>query len=499
MAHQAEKLHWKDLASAFELKETNSCQREARDLHIRVQPDTKETLAEFLNAFIQNATADAIAQRQKYPEKYDVPNANEVIITDDVAEKITPTVRRWHFEEDFLYDSDMEPKRIPRRGNLCRHENESESCSCALSLKERKMAAFQRKWAENDCYRFEEVNEEAFHNLEVVKSLLLHGEMEPILRSCSYEGCGLPEWWEQSQCMCISRTLGWDMLYKSALRMYIILNLLYCFPETWDKEGEPIDDYRNIKSYQLAMRSSTKSRDLSDVAAYPHRDFFGIEEDQFNSYPKPFDFGRWKCIMKKDESHIQFYKEMMASCDELPRGSECDAGDGDGDGDDEPSFDSKSYYDESLFDTKPYYNLEYYPYGLISYEDFLTFEKPVGYQPHPTDIPHVREMICQKGLPTELADQIMETANYAPTRSLPIAGKPFHPGNRAELDRYLEECWQIIVRCIMIGNELGSRMPAEKVFVRTFKECLRALFRCDCEGTFELFSHFDEKTTSVNQ
>ncbi|SPJ79306.1 uncharacterized protein FTOL_07697 [Fusarium torulosum] len=486
MAHHAEKLPWKDLASAFELKEANPCQREARDLHIRVQPDTKETLAEFLKAFMQNATADAITERQKYPEKYDVPNANEVIITDDVAERITPTVSRWHPEQRWLYDSDIESTRIPRRGNLCPHENESEQCFCALSLKERKMVAFQREWAYNDCYKFEEVNSEAFHNLEVVKSLLLHDEMEPILRSCSYEGCGLTEWWEQRQCYCIRGTLGWDMMYKSALRMYMILNLLYCFPETWDKEGEPIDDYRNIKSYQLAIRSSTKSTDLSDVATYPHRDFFGIEEDQFNSYPKPFDFARWKSFMKKDEYRIQFYKEMMASCDELPIGSECDSGDGDGDN------------DESSFDSESYYNLEYYPYGLISYEEFLNFEKPVGYQPHSTDIPHVRQMLCQKGLPIELADQIMETANYAPTRSLHIAGKPFHPGNRAELDRYLEECWQIIVRCIMIGNELGSKMPADNVFVRTFKECLRELFRCDCEGTYELFNHFDEKTSRVN-
>jgi hypothetical protein len=485
MAHHAEKLPWKDLASAFELKETNSCQREARDLHIRVQPDTKETLTEFLNAFMQNVTADAIAERQKYPEKYDVPNANEVIITDIVAERITPTVRRWHPKGNWLYDSDIESTRIPHRGNLCPHENESEQCFCVLSLKERKMAAFQREWAYNDCYRFEEVNGEAFHNLEVFKSLLLHGEMEPILRSCAYDRNSLAEWWEQRQCYCMSGNLGWDMMYKNALRMYMMLKLLHCFPETWGKEGEPIDDYRNVKSYQLAIRSSTKSRDLSEVATYPHRDFFGIEEDQFNSYPKPFDFTRWKSYMKKDEYSIRLYKEMMASCDEPPRGSECDSGDGDD--------------LESIPNSERYYNLEYYPYGLMSYEEFLNFEKPVGYQPHSTDIPHVRRMLCQKGLPVELADQVMETADYTPTRSLSIDGKPFHPGNRAELDRYLEGCWQIIVRCIMIGNELGSKMPDENIFVRTFKECLRELFRCDCEGTYELFNNFDEETTGVNR
>ncbi|KIL89108.1 hypothetical protein FAVG1_07502 [Fusarium avenaceum] len=484
MAYYAEKLPWKDLASAFDLKETNPCQREARDLHIRVQPDTKERLAEFLNAFMQNATADAITERQKYPEKYDVPNANEVIITDDVAERITPTIRRWHTEGKRLDNTDIESRRIPHRGDLCPHENESEQCFCALAHKERKMAAFQRKWAYNDCYKFEEVNGEAFHNLEVFKSLLLHGEMEPILRSCSYEECGLPGWWEQTECSCIIGNMGWDVMYKNALRMFIILNLLYCFPETWDKEGGLIDDYRNIKSYQLAIRSSTKSGDLSDIATYPHRDFFGIEEGQFNSYPQPFNFARWKSFMKRNESSVRLYKEMMASCDEPPSGSKCDSSDGDD--------------HESIFNSETYYDLEYYPYGLMSYEEFLNFENPIGYQPHSTDILHVRHMLCEKGLPIELADQAIKTANYTPTRSLPIAGKPFHPGNRAEMDRYLETCWQMIVRCIMVGNELGSRMPGENVFVRTFKECLRELFRCDCEGTYELFRYFDEEMIGVN-
>ncbi|KAM0328408.1 hypothetical protein ACHAPQ_007069 [Fusarium lateritium] len=473
MAHQAEKLPWKDLASAFELKETNACQREARNLHIRVQPDTKKTLTQFLNAFMQSATADAITERQKYPEKYDVSNTNDVIITDDVAKRITPSVRRWHPEQNWLYDKDNTSTRIPRRGDLCPHKNDSEQCFCALSFKERKITAFQREWAYNDCYKFEEVNGEALHNLEVIKSLLLHGEMEPILHSCAYDRNSLAERWEQRQCSCMSGTLGWDMMYKHALRMYVILNLLYCFPETWDNKGEPIDEYRNIKSYQLAIRSSTKSGDLSDVATYPHRDFFGIEEDQFNSSPRPFDFARWKPFMKKDE-----YRILGAFDDEPLRGS-------DGEGDDHESFPN----------SKLFYDLEYYPYGLMSYEEFFDFEKPVGYQPHPKDIPHVRRMLCQKGLPIELADKVMKIANYTPTRSLAIAGKPFHPGNKADLDRYLEDCWQIIVRCIMIGKELGENMPAENVFVRAFKECLGGLFRCDCKGTYELFSHFDEKTT----
>ncbi|KAH6964445.1 hypothetical protein DER45DRAFT_150413 [Fusarium avenaceum] len=407
MAHHAETLPWKDLASVLELKETNSCQREARGFHIRVQLDTKETLAEFLNTFMQKATADAIVERQKYSERYDVPDANEVIITDDVAKRITPTVRRWHTEE--LDISDIESQRIPRQGNLCPHENESEQCFCALAFKERKMAAFQREWVSSDCYKFEEVNGEAVHNLEVFKSLLLHGEMEPILRSCAYVRNPLSEWWEQRQCCCMTAdlecmcgNLGWDRMYKNALRMYMILNLLYCFPETWEKEGETIDDYRNIKSYQLAIRSSTKSRDFSEVTTYQHRDFFGIEEDQFSLHPKPFDFTRWKSIMNKDEYSVQLYRGSMASYDEPPRGSECDSGDRD--------------YLESLLNSELFYNLDYYPYGLMSYEEFLNFEKPVGYQPHSTDIPRVRQMLFEKGLPIELAGQVMKTALHPYTK-----------------------------------------------------------------------------------
>ncbi|KAF5654952.1 hypothetical protein FHETE_11248 [Fusarium heterosporum] len=464
MAHQEDRLPWRALASVFELNETNSCQRQAYNIHIRDGQDTRETLTQFLDAFIKNATVDASRERKRYQEKYHVPDTDEVIITDEMARKITPTVQRWNPDKPVLYNRDDKSTRIPRQGGLCPHKDEFEPCFCALPYKERKMAAFERKYEPNDCYQFHKHNAMSFRNLEITKSLLLHGEMEPILRSCSNGDGLLKSWWELSQCQCLPPTVGWDMMYKLSLKMYMTLNILYCFPETWDKDGIPIDDYRNLKSYQKAVRSATKSGCISEIAAYPHRDLFGIEQGQFNAYPRPFYIPRWKDSFMK-EGTFSFFDDLDLE---------------------------SSSNNEDAENTEKKYDLEYYPYGLMSYQDFLDFEKPVGYQPHSTDIPAVRQILCHKGLPTELADAIMAAGSYTPARGLLIAGEPFHPTNRAELDQYLENCWQIIIRCIMVGMEMGEAMPM-KMFARSFKASLSEIFLCECEFTFHLFRHFDEK------
>lgn len=43
-------------------------------------------------------------------------------------------------------------------------------------------------------------NGEAFYNIEVVKTLILYGEMEPILRVCVHPDVDYKSW--QSQCLC---------------------------------------------------------------------------------------------------------------------------------------------------------------------------------------------------------------------------------------------------------------------------------------------------------
>jgi hypothetical protein len=512
MAHNSDKLPWEGLASAFELRRTNPCQHGANNLHARgTQRDSQTEVAKFVQTFMRRIAEDAAQQRKQYPEEYEAPDENEVIISNEAAARIEPTVRRWHPEEYWPDgDGDLETFKQPTTGKLCPHTDESAECGCVLAFRERRISAFQRQQIQNDCYEFMKYNKESFHNLEVVKTLILHGEMDPILRSCAYEECQLAKWWEHRECQCTSATLGWRRIYEYGIKMYFVLNILYCFPETWESDGSPIDDYRNMKAYQQAIRSSTECGHRSEIPTYPHLDFFGIETDQFRCYPQPFDVPRWRHIMTFDKWGFERYQKGLYWFDDS--GDEADVKSGDdastklekesstgGDSEDDSSDDSEEEDPEEV--RNRFHTLEFYPYGLMSYEDFLNFEKPMDFQPVPSDIPHVRWILCQKGLPVELSDCILEYAYYAPRGSLPVPGKPLHPQCRQELDRYLEHCWQLIVRCYMLGHELNGRdgMNIDVFLLDEVKDCLVELFKCKCDGVYEVLHGFDSEPTEDSE
>ncbi|KAF4950727.1 hypothetical protein FGADI_8001 [Fusarium gaditjirri] len=424
MVHQENKLPWEAFASVFELNHANACQHGAYNLHVLAHPASKAKLSNFLDTFMRSVAEDVIHERKQYPQKYCVPSEDEVIISDEVAAKITPTVRRWHPEKHSPdKDEHFETFQQPCLEGLCIHTNEYDTCGCALPFRERKMAAFQRDKIENDCWEFEKYNEEAYRNLEVVKTLILHGEMDAVLQSCAYEGSRLPDWWEEFQCECMPPVLGWNRICKYAIKMYIILNILHCFTESWDKDGY----------------------------------FFGIEKGQFGWNPEPFDIPRWKHFMRLEEDGFcpWFYDD-----DNVDDGVGLKA--------DDNSTQCSAQNPEYDYD----YALKFYPYGLISYEEFLNFEIPVGHQINPSDVTHVRWVLCQKGLPVEISDCILEYADYTPRGSLPLSGKPLHPQCKQELDRYLDYCWQLIVRCYMLGYELKDKMDIESLLLAEIKNSL---------------------------
>lgn len=81
------------------------------------------------------------------------------------------------------------------------------------------------------------------------------------------------------------------------------------------------------------------------------------------------------------------------------------------------------------------------------------------YLPLPSDIPRVQQMLFQKRLPSELVLDIMAMAHYSPKRRLIVQDDPLHPDNRDELVRYLDECWQLLVRCDMMAKVVGLKNP----------------------------------------
>jgi hypothetical protein len=91
------------------------------------------------------------------------------------------------------------------RGGVCPHGGGLGECRCPIPHEERRAAAFYRAYVDNDCIDFEDQNGKSFYNLELVKTLLLYGEMDVILRVCAYPDVDLREWQTVGQCYCVVR------------------------------------------------------------------------------------------------------------------------------------------------------------------------------------------------------------------------------------------------------------------------------------------------------
>jgi hypothetical protein len=106
-------------------------------------------------------------------------------------------------------------------------------------------------------------------------------------------------------------------------------------------------------------------------------------------------------------------------------------------------------------------------YGIVPIDEFLALGKPASqrddysiiYQPNGSDTSRVKGILCEMGLPVELALDIMELAGYEPKRRLKIEHDPLHLENREELAQYLRYCWQILIRCDMTASEVDLDIP----------------------------------------
>jgi hypothetical protein len=81
------------------------------------------------------------------------------------------------------------------------------------------------------------------------------------------------------------------------------------------------------------------------------------------------------------------------------------------------------------------------------------------YVPTRDDIQVVRAYLRLQNLPMELILQIMEMADYIPARRIPIPDDVFHLDNGEELRRYLNYCWQLLVRSDVLARACGHKIP----------------------------------------
>lgn len=197
------------------------------------------------------------------------------------------------------------------------------------------------------------------------------------------------------------------MVLLSALEAYIALKVALCFPQIYDPAVGRTEEteYRHTAFYQCMLRGVTESYCPSEATPYPHQQFFGIPSDYFDDkseLPTTIDPTHW-----------------LHRTDILKRTA---------------------------------------PYGILPIGEFLNLEGSLydQYQPLECDVESVKIGLFSKGLPCEIVVMIMDFADYKPTRVLKIPHDPLHPANRAELDRYLDQCWQIIIGCSIMNNECGE-------------------------------------------
>ena len=194
MAHQASSIPWNVLAS-------NLLWSEAKhpghgDLHLRFKPEQGKQLNYFVEGFVRNIREHASTSRQKYPTHHDPPHPDAVILDDATVSKIAPTVRRWRaqlqrWHNDIIFNRERGESQVP--------------IPIPVPDEERRASAFYRSYRENPCYSFFRVNGEAFFNLELVKTLLLYGEMDVLFSVCAHPGVDLRTWWSKGRCPCSVR------------------------------------------------------------------------------------------------------------------------------------------------------------------------------------------------------------------------------------------------------------------------------------------------------
>ncbi|KAI9149008.1 hypothetical protein HJFPF1_11052 [Paramyrothecium foliicola] len=433
MAHQAHNIPWNVLASNFKWRLSERCNNCATSFHRRSKTTEVKEIKYFINAFASNVRDHANEERRKYPQEYEKPEPEEIVLTGEICKKIMPTVHRWRLG--------LHQREFPYEGNcrfvLCPHshtEGWNSSCKCAIPSRARTMKAFLLPYSYRGCYEFFNFvpNKDGFLNLEIFKTLLMHGETDTLLRIFSQPGHHLAQWWSAGLCECEENNLGWEHVTRYALRAYILLNFIHCFPETWQAGHDDQNDYRNTRTYQAMVHDLTRRCWNSDVAAYPHRQFFGISDDQFD----------------ENYEHDRKNNAMLRA-----------------------SFNG------------------HYPLGRLPYWHFLRFEKDVGYVPLPTDASDVRSTLQKKGLPNELVEIIMSTAQYGRcTRRLAVEHDPFLPENRSELDKYLKFCWVLLVRCELMARTVGNGLNWEQLVAETIVET----FRCGCRTDWSRLSHYVE-------
>ncbi|VUC29197.1 unnamed protein product [Clonostachys rosea] len=422
MGQEPRELPWEAFAANLEWRADSPCTFQSTNYHFRFKPDQKDSIRNFVQTMSKTIRESADRERLRYPARYDVPAADDIMIDTSVARKLAPLIHR--LREDSLR---WRPEGAPEAVS-CQHRRDD--CPGMLPLEERKMSAFlwvfdERQTDDDPCPYDREANKEALFNLEVFKALIICGEMDILLRICSHPDVHFSSWLDGDPipCRCADEDTcyssdenEWASIANHALWSFIALNSMSCLHRTSTSgvgQYKYLNDYRDTEAYQEMVFERTK-HGFFPLVQYQHRFFFGITDQQFDEWGGYRDERKWKRVLDLYQIDYLVYRPLL---------------------------------------------------GYGSYDDFLDCQgKKLPDNIHHTaaEISQIRsDLAARTQFPNELIDTILEEGEYdTPKRLLQIPHDPLHPANHKELHEYFEECWALFVRSEMLIRALNRRRSA---------------------------------------
>jgi hypothetical protein len=373
MAHQAHVLPWQTIADHFKFVYKHKTYHKRTNLYPCFKPGQGKQLQHFARVFARHVNDASTQERKQYPEELLPPEHEEVFIPDSTVKRIAKTVK-W-------YKTIWPGDKLSKAERILPYWLDS-------------FEAIRTTWPLH----------EVRQSMDLFKTLILYGELEPLLRLAVHPRVRLPAL--DPYPIGSSADFGWTDIKNSALIAYICLNMFVVKPELYDPTSrtqklgemkqkfglaysEEMFDYRNTSSYQKLLTHVTYTRWDIDfgVCALPHRHFFGIDKDMITTP----------------------YGSQLVR-DRIGMGP--------------PS---------QLFDAR--------------YRSW--------YVPTASDVSKVLYLL-QMRVPTELALEIMDFADYTAKRRTPVLNDPLHAENAEELKKYLAYCWKLLVRVDMLIKASGQ-------------------------------------------
>ncbi|KAF9886702.1 hypothetical protein FE257_011216 [Aspergillus nanangensis] len=386
MVHLADMLPWKLLAAQFQF--SSPPEAPASSLYFSFKPNQKIDIKTFAASFEQIISQHAYRTRQKYPKAYTAPELDHTLLDERIVRKISLTVYRWRCNsyqcesgwDRLVPDNWMLFTRTktscPRQDYVkytitpCPHQSDAHvrfsygdfdfDCRCPLPARETKTHAFIREpplVSSDEDKDFSKVNNAALFNLQIIKTLLLYGEMDTLLRISAYPAVQYKSW---------IQIWGND-----------------CETELFGAES----DYRDTAIYQRTVYECTESS-VSDVL-------------------------------------VEIQKEERARAGRS-------------------GLDPRIYEDE-------------FPYGNDPLQAMLNCQrKKPNDLPTASEVAEISAILHQLSLPEELIRPILDYAYGGFERRLPIAHDPFHPENKDELAKYLDQCWELMISCTIFTEAVGK-------------------------------------------